>query len=145
MKFNWGTGIVIFFLFFATSMILAVVATTRHPPQLMKPDYYALDLSYQERMDKKQNTASLATLPEVRFDAATNAVLVKMPAGMTAQSGTVNCYRSSTTHDDLSTPFGKVTALSIPADKFAVGRWHVELDWTATDGEKYFWETAVIK
>ncbi len=144
MKFNWGTGIVIFFILFATSMTLAVVATTRHPPQLMKKDYYALDLSYQERMDKKQNTANLATPPAARFDATGSTIQVSMPAGMTAQNGTVNCYRSSTAHDDISTPFGNVTALSIPADKFAPGRWHVELDWTATDGKKYFWETAVI-
>lgn len=63
---NWGTGIVIFFVFFALSMISLVVATTRHPPQLVQKDYYALDLNYQAHLEKKQNMATLGTQPQVR-------------------------------------------------------------------------------
>ena len=144
MTFNWGTGIVIFFILFAVSMTLAVVATTRHPPQLMQKDYYALDLNYQARLDKKQNAATLATPPTMHFDATGSSIQVQLPAGMTAQSGTVHCYRSATTQEDLTTPFANVAALRIPADGFTPGRWHVELDWTA-DGKPYFWETVLIK
>ncbi len=144
MKFNWGTGIVIFFLLFATSMTLAVVATTRHPPQLMQSDYYALDLAYQERLEKKLNAAGLAVPPTITFDAAKKALLVQLPAGMPAQSGTVHCYRSATTRDDLSTPFTHVSEIRIAANDFLPGRWHVELDWVA-EGKKYFWETVLVK
>lgn len=144
MKFNWGTGVTLFFIFFATCMTLAVVATTRHPPQLMQKDYYALDLNYQARLDKKQNAAGLAVPPTVRFDATDQSIRVQLPAGMAAQSGNVHCYRSATTQEDLIIPFANVTALSIPADGFTPGRWHVELDWQA-DGKPYFWETTLTK
>lgn len=142
MKFNWGTGIVIFFLFFATSMILAVVATTRHPPQLMQHDYYALDLNYQDRLEKKQNAVALLVPPTVVFQTAGNVLLVRLPAGMIAQNGTVHCYRSATTQDDLSTSFENTAELSIQAAGLQFGRWHIELDWVA-DGKKYFWETVL--
>ena len=141
---NWGTGIVIFFSFFAISMVSLVVATAKHPPQMVQKDYYALDLNYQERLDKKQNTAALTARPQVRFDAAAQVVRVNFPEGMTAQSGTAKCYRSSTTREDFSTAIENTSVLEIPATGLTPGRWHVELDWTAADGKSYFWETAVV-
>lgn len=144
MKFNWGTGIIIFFSFFAISMVSLVVATARHPPQMVQKDYYALDLNYQERLEKKQNTATLATMPQVSFDAAAQVVRVKFPEGMTAQSGTAKCYRSATTHDDVSVKIENATSVDVPAETFAAGRWHIELDWVAADGKKYFWETTTF-
>ncbi len=144
MKFNWGTGIVIFFIFFAASMTFAVVATTRHPPQLMQKDYYALDLNYQERLEQKQNTAALVTAPTARFDAASKMIQVKFPEGITAQTGTAKCYRSATTKDDFTTKIENATALEIPTGSLASGRWHVELDWESAEGKKFFWDTALL-
>ena len=145
MKFNWGTGVTLFFIFFAVSMISAVVATTRHSPQLVQKDYYALDLNYQERLDKKQQTATLAEMPNVHFDAAKQKIQVTFPEGMIAKSGFAKCYRSATTRDDFSTKFEHVSVLDIPADQLQSGRWHIELDWETADGKKYFWETAFIR
>ncbi len=144
MKFNWGTGIVIFFIFFAVSMISLVVATTRYPPQLVQKDYYSLDLNYQERLEKKQNTATLTAAPLVHFDATAKKIKVKFPEGMTAQTGTAKCYRSATTREDFLTKIENATTLEIPTEGLTAGRWHVELDWETTDGKKYFWETAFV-
>ncbi len=144
MKFNWGTGIVIFFIFFAVSMISLVVATSRYPPQLVQKDYYALDLNYQERLEKKQNAAALPLAPQVFFEAATKKIQVKFPEGMIAQTGTAKCYRSATNKEDFSAPMVNISMLGIPADGFTAGRWHVELDWVAADGKGYFWETAIV-
>ena len=144
MKFNWGTGIVIFFSFFAISMVSLVVATAKHPPQMVQKDYYALDLNYQAHLEKKQHTAALASLPELRFDAEAQLLRIKFPEGMTAVSGTAKCYRSATTRDDFSTKIENATGLDIPAAGLVPGRWHVELDWVAADGKPYFWETAVV-
>jgi len=144
MKFNWGTGIALFFTFFAASMVFAVVRSTYHKPQLMQQDYYALDLDYQARLEKKQHTAALAVLPGVSFVAGSNSIQVKFPAGMTAASGTAKCYRSVTTRDDFSIDISNATSLDIPAATLPTGRWHVELDWKTADGMPYFYETAII-
>lgn len=144
MTFNWGTGILIFFILFAVSMTTAVIATTKHPPQMVQKDYYALDLNYQDRLEKKQNAAALPAGPDVHFDAQQKAIAVKFPEGMTAQNGTAKCYRSVTANDDISTKIENAASLDIPANGFAAGRWHVELDWQTPDGKKYYWETAVV-
>lgn len=141
MNFNWGTGIVIFFSFFAISMVSLVVATAKHPPQMVQKDYYALDLNYQAHLEKKQNAASLNMQPEVSFDAATQVVQVSLPEGMVAQSGTAKCYRSATTRDDVVVKIENAASAAISAEKFPAGRWHAELDWTDADGKNYFWET----
>lgn len=144
MKFTWGTGITLFFLFFAVSMVSAVVATTKHPPQLVQKDYYALDLNYQEHLEKKQNAAALAAPPEVQFESTTQTIRITFPEGMIAAQGSANCYRSVTTRDDVSTAMENVSSLEIPAADFAPGRWHVALDWQTPDGKKYFRESAVM-
>ncbi len=145
MKFNWGTGITIFFIIFAASMITLVVATARHPPQMMQKDYYALDLNYQAHLEKKQNTANLQTLPNAQFVASQNTVQVKFPEGMIATSGTVKCYRSATTKEDILVPLNNIATLDIPGQSLTSGRWHLEADWQDQHGTPYFWESTFIK
>ena len=142
---NWGTGIVIFFTLFAISMISAVVATTRHAPQMVQKDYYALDLNYQAHLEKKQNTAALAAAPQVRYEREQQSIRIAFPEGMVAKSGTAKCFRSVTTQDDVVTKIENTALLSIPADQFASGRWHLELDWEDASGKPYFWETTFDK
>lgn len=141
---NWGTGIVIFFSFFAISMVTAVVATTKHPPQMVQKDYYNLDLNYQAHLEKKQHTAALSVLPAARFDEAAKAVVFQLPEGMVAQSGAVKYYRSATTRDDVVLPLEQANSATLPAEGLPAGRWHIEADWVAADGTPYFWENTFI-
>jgi nitrogen fixation protein FixH len=142
---NWGTGIIIFFSLFAISMISAVVATTRHAPQLVQKDYYALDINYQQHLEKKQNASNLSSEPQVRLDRETNILQITFPEGMTARSGNAKCYRSITTQDDVNTKIENVQTLNVPTDQFSAGRWHVELDWEDALGKPYFWQTTFSK
>lgn len=140
---NWGTGIVIFFSFFAISMVTAVVATTRHAPQMVQKDYYNLDLNYQAHLEKKQNTASLPVLPSAKYEATTGSLEFQLPEGMTAQTGSIKCYRSATAREDILVKLEQTNRLSIPAQDFTAGRWHLEADWVDQAGKTYFWETAL--
>jgi nitrogen fixation protein FixH len=143
MKFNWGTGIALFYSIFMLTMVAtAVVASRNHDPGLVAKNYYDLDLNYQAHLEKKQNTATLAALPKVRHDASLNAISIQFPSEMKA-IGTAKLYRSATTKDDFSAKIENTNALEIPAANLASGRWHVELDWEA-NGKKYFWETAIF-
>lgn len=143
MKFNWGTGIALFFIFFAVSMIAAVMATTKHPPQMVQKDYYALDLNYQERLERKQHTAELTAPPSILVDSESSIIRVKFPEGMSAQNGAAKCYRSASTRDDFTVKIENTAQLDIPADKLPKGRWHIELEWEDAAGKKYFWEQAI--
>lgn len=138
MKFNWGSGIFIFFSFFVVSMVYAVISTTKHAPQMVQKDYYALDMNYQERLERKQNVAGLSAIPQVSFDAGSQKIRVHFPE--IALSGTAKCFRPATTRDDFSTKIENTTLLDIPAEGLATGRWHVELEWENEAGKKFFWE-----
>lgn len=143
MKFNWGTGVAIFLALFASSMIFAVVSTTKYPPQLVQKDYYTLDMNYQARLEQKQNTAKLASAPKVQYVKSDKSIQVDFPEGMMAAQGTVKCYRSATTKDDFTTTFAEKNTVYVPAEALQSGRWHVELEWES-DGKQYFWETALF-
>ncbi len=142
---NWGTGIIIFFSFFAISMVTAVIATTRHPPQMVQKDYYALDLNYQAHLEKKQRAATLAVAPAVHYVSEKEQVEVTFPQDMQIRDGQIKCYRAATTKDDMTIAMSNAINYTIPAATLANGRWRVDLDWTDMEGKSYFWETFFVK
>lgn len=142
MKFNWGTGIALFYGTFVLLMIGVVFASRQHNPGLVQKNYYDLDLNYQARLEKKQNAAGLTEQPRAQFNASEKTVSLHFPAGMIVAGGTAKLYRSSTTDDDFFVKIENTNAVEIPAGNLASGRWHVELDWEA-GGKTYFWETTV--
>lgn len=143
MKFNWGTGIALVFITFAVGMIALVFASRQHDPGLMQKDYYALDLNYQDRLERKQNAAKMPVPPQVRVEAAAQALTIQFPEGMENAIGTAKLYRSSTVKDDFLVKIENVQAVQVATEKMTAGRWHVELEWEAA-GKLYFWETAIV-
>jgi nitrogen fixation protein FixH len=143
MKFNWGTGVALAFSIFAVGMVLLVIAARQHDPGLMQEDYYALDLNYQDRLDRSQNTASLATQLQLTINSVDKSLSIQFPAGMERSLGTAKFYRSTTIKDDFLVKFDNGQPLQVSTSTMAPGRWHVELEWTVV-GEKYFWETAFV-
>lgn len=144
MKFNWGNGIALVYGLFALTMIFTVIRTRSYDPGLVQNDYYNLDLNYQERLEKKQNTARLPEGIQVRFDAVAQVVRVQFPVAAGAPIGSVKCYRSMTVKDDmlLEVNANSDGQMVIPADRMASGLWHLEVDWQA-GGTKYFQEATV--
>jgi hypothetical protein len=145
MQLNWGTGIALAYTAFVGLMVFAVVSATKSDPGLLRKDYYQLDLDYQEHMDKKVNAAGLSADPVVRFDAGSRQLKVQWPPNAPFREGRVNMYRLSDDRAELRAAFPAPVdgVSSLAADKLASGRWHVELDWTDTDGKAYFTTTKI--
>ncbi len=143
MKFNWGTGIALVYGTFAVGMIALVFASRQHDPGLMQKDYYALDLNYQDRLDRKQNAAALTTPPQVLVTNADKSLAIQFPPGMESALGAAKFYRSTTVNDDFSVKIESGQALQVATGNMMTGRWHVEMEWEAA-GKKYFWETAFV-
>ena len=143
MKFNWGTGIALVFTTFAVGMIALVFASRQHDPGLMQKDYYALDLNYQDRLDRKQNAANLPIPPQVQVGTADKSLTIQFPEGMDNAIGTAKFYRSSTVKDDFLVKIENEQTVQVATDKMAAGRWHVALEWEAA-GKPYFWETTFV-
>jgi nitrogen fixation protein FixH len=145
MKFNWGTGIALVYGTFALSMIGLVIASRQHNPGLVQNDYYNLDIHYQAHIDKKQNTAQLAILPQAAFNASSKTVEIRFPEGMQVTGGAAKFYRSSTVNDDFTRQLESLTngTLEVAGSQFHSGQWHVELDWQA-NGKSYFYESTFM-
>lgn len=141
MKFNWGTGIALVYLIFAGGMIGMVFASRKYDPGLVQNDYYNLDLNYQDRLDRKNNTAALPEQPKLVESGANKTVTIQLPAGMGDAQGNAKYYRSATVQDDFTLKFDNGQAPNISTEKLASGRWHVEMEWEAA-GKKYFWESS---
>ena len=59
MKFNWGTGITIFFLSFVVFMLFMAYKCFQTDFDLVTEDYYAKELVYQETIKKLNNEKNL--------------------------------------------------------------------------------------
>ena len=143
MKFNWGTGLALFYAAFAVVMVGAVMASRKYDPGLVQTDYYALDLNYQDRLERKQNATALPLSPAIVNNSADKSMAVKWPEGMENAQGKAKFFRSSTVRDDFYVDFSAEHPLQVSTEKMMPGRWHVEMEWEA-GGKKYFWESTFI-
>ncbi|HNE28216.1 MAG TPA: FixH family protein [Saprospiraceae bacterium] len=144
MKISWGTGIALVYAAFALSMVAMVLVSRQYDPRLVQKDYYALDLNYQERLERKQNAAALPQDLEVSFDQQNKVVVFKFPVAAGKPAGSVKFSQAAAGNDDFNTDVSADVdgIMQVPADKLPQGRWHVEVIWDA-NGSKYYKETVV--
>jgi hypothetical protein len=144
MNINWGTGIAIFFSVFALGMTGMVMASRKYPPNMVQKNYYDLDLNYQDRLDRKQNPATLATKPVVQYDPAAQVFRIVFPENMIAAQGTAKFYQLSTDAYDFTTKIENTAVAEVPAQSLTGGRWHTDIEWESA-GKKYYYETSFSK
>lgn len=144
MKFNWGTGITIFFLSFVVLMLFMAYKCFQTDFDLVTEDYYAKELVYQETIKKLNNEKNL----DISFfiKKSENGVSIEFPkdqaiAGIT---GTVQFFRSSDKELDkyfqlANNPEG---TYFFKAENFQKGIYKVLVDWQS--GETSYYKEEVI-
>ena len=145
MKFNWGTGIFIFYSIFACSLIFIVYKSTRYDHSLVVEDYYAKDLAYQGRYDKMQNSRHLSEKLHVSYIAQSNQVRLHFPDSLADNfKGKLLFYRADNKKEDWLIPISTDADndMIIDVSKLTRGRWKVQVDWKANDKE--FYDEAVV-
>jgi len=138
MKINWGTGIFIFYSCFAMSLFFQVYKSTQYDHHLVVEDYYAKDLAYQSTFDKLKNSMSLKTPLTIEHQQPIQQVDLAFPKDFKVVAGSILLYRASDKKADIRLPI-KVDAhnnMTINIETLQMGRWKVEVDWTA-DGTAY--------
>jgi nitrogen fixation protein FixH len=139
MKFNWGTGIFLFYGLFAAMLVFQVIKSTQYDHSLVVEEYYAEDLAYQEKYDKIQNSMDLEEPMTFNYEEESGLLILSFPFSGEAVAGKVLFYRPSTSRLDVELPL-KVDAsgqMVIPTMHLPQGRWTVEVDWSAMDTEYY--------
>ncbi len=139
MKFNWGSGIAIFYTSFALFMVFMVVKSTSYDHSLVVEDYYAKDLAYQEQYDKIKNSQDLQEGLIIKNNGSDRTVELTFPEGMKDIVGRVQFYRPSGKDHDF---FVKIDhpengKMLIPVEKAISGQWTVKVDWNG-DGKAFY-------
>jgi hypothetical protein len=147
IKFNWGTGIFLVLALFIVAIIAFYLYITNLDIHLVEKNYYEKELSYQERIDRLNNTASLpgkiTILNEPGF------IALKFPALEPGNNpeGSVLFYRPSNPDKDFMVPLQLNDSLQQAFDvsKIEKGRWIIKLDWKMGGKEYYFEESVFIE
>ena len=140
MKFNWGTGIAIFYTLFAAFIFTMVYKSRSVNHSLVSKEYYADDLKYQQHYVKLVNTRSLATQPKL-VKQANKTIAVQFPPQFKSLNGELWVFSPITDHLDRKVPI-KVNADQLqilPTEKLPSGRYKLKIDWQG-DGKDYFSE-----
>jgi len=142
-KFNWGTGIAIFYISFVIAMLFFVFWTTGNNRDLVTDDYYAEELVYQDVIDSKARAEEL--VGKVEINSEKGRIEIRLPEGMTDKfiKGELFLYRQADKRMDTRLQFeGQKIDYSFQSERIVIGKWTVKLSWTS-DGKDYYYEDKI--
>ena len=147
-RFNvWPISIIAFFTVAILGCGTFITFCSRHPADLISPNYYEEEVRYQGQIDRIQHTRERAPLASVAYDSASKRIRVSLPANRTAAkpAGEIQLYRPSAMNLDRSVkleldPMG---VQAIDAASLLPGLWKVRVSWTA-DNRQFFIEERII-
>lgn len=145
MKFNWGTGIAIFYTLFVLVLVFAVIKSTTVDHSLVMEDYYQKDLEYQSHIDKEVNAQGLETDLQIGYSDTDRLIRFQFPLELGSASGTILFFRPSDKAFDFEVAIqpNETGEQVVPADKMLPGLWKVKVDWSA-GGTAYYKEDTII-
>lgn len=145
MKFNWGTGIFLFYTIFAISLFYQVYSSTKYSNDLVEENYYAKDIAYQSRYERIENSQALDQPMEINYLAEQKRIDLIFPTGIEQPTGKVRLYRADDEKKDLLLPVeidGERT-MPLNASSLTPGMWKIEVEWDM-DGTEFFDSKAVF-
>jgi FixH len=133
MKWNFGTGIAVVYSIFALSMLTAAIRSTHYDVGLVKKDYYADDLNYQQHFNKIQNEKSSAERLKIERDTEGTCLILRFPQNQPSPTGTVTLFRPSKVGIDemLVIKTDAEYGMHIPVKTLMRGAWKIQIDWMA--------------
>ncbi|MFM8450624.1 MAG: FixH family protein [Haliscomenobacter sp.] len=139
MKFNWGTGIALFYGTFVVVLLYFVFKSTGQDNSLVSEEYYAEDLSYQKHYDKLRNAQALEKDLDISAPANSGKVVLQFPDNLGAVTGQIQFFCPSDSKQDFTVPVQTDTsyAQSVPNTSLKKGMWRVKVNWSAGETEYY--------
>ncbi|AEE47920.1 FixH family protein [Haliscomenobacter hydrossis] len=145
MKFNWGTGIAVFYSLFVITMVYSVYRSTQFDNSLVSDQYYADDLKYQERFDKLSNAQSLKQDLEIQTAESGSQVELFFPGELGRVHGEIHFFCPSDQGSDFKVNIAPNLnhRQVISTSGLKSGLWRVKVDWS--DGKKAYYKEEVIQ
>lgn len=137
MKFNWGTGILIFLIVFLLACAGFIWFAFQQDVNLVHKDYYEKGVDYSEQM--KVNERSQPYVNAIQTQLINNFLEVEFDESLVAKidSGSVLMYRPSNSKNDIYLPLDfSENKINIPKENLISGRYILKLYWYS-EGLKY--------
>jgi hypothetical protein len=144
MKFNWGTGIVIFIILFVSGMGVMVYISVKQDINLVHEDYYPKGIAHEEMIQKARNTYALDGEMKVTFTSEIIEIAFPMDFRYNEVAGNIVFYRPSSHNDDkvyeIQLTDSGIQTFSTEGMK--KGKYVVQIEWEH-EGTNYYFEKAI--
>ena len=144
MKFNWGTGILIFLILFLLAAGLFIGFAMRQEVSLVHEDYYEKGVDHSQQMLVEARSAQYQNDIGTEFLNGALQVVIKSSLASEMDSALFHLYRPSDSKYDIQSSFeASGNPLIIPGDELISGRYILKVYWVL-DGLKYEVDQAVF-
>ena len=137
MKFNWGHGLLVFFIIYVGIIVAVLFKSFTVDHYLVAEDYYAQDLAYQEHLDKvsnlKNSDRSVVLLEQ------DDQYEILFSGGSGKEKGELVAYTPLDPALDKTFQFDRSdkSEVIIPNEKLTAGRWIFKISWEDQDQDFY--------
>jgi hypothetical protein len=137
MKFNWGTGILVFLILFLSAATVFIIFAMRQDVNLVDEDYYEKGVEYSAQMEVDARSAAYIDSIRTYIEDGSFVVAFERPLAFNIDSGSVLMFRPSNSSLDVNMTFGPAgRSLKIPKSDLISGRYILKLSWYM-EGLKY--------
>lgn len=146
-SFNpWPVALVGFLGVFLCLVIAFGIFASRNSLELVKRDYYADEIQYQQQIDRLARARQLGSAVSLTLDGARNRLVLQLPAAHAKAEGNILLYRPSDSKQDQQTAIAlNAQGLQeLNTQGLATGKWRVKVFWKV-DGLEYSLEKVVEK
>jgi nitrogen fixation protein FixH len=142
----WPYALIAAFALFISGVVSFIVFAVRQPTDLVRPDYYAQEIKYQEQIDRVKRTALAAEGIRLELAPGGRELRLSLPAGHTAAftAGTLSLYRPSDARQDRNFALQPLAdgSQAVVLTGLEPGLWRARMQWTS-GGVEYFHEQSV--
>ena len=139
-NFNWGHGLMLFFIFYIATLVFVLGKSMTQKHNLVMDDYYAHDIEYQETYNKTANAINKGKEVQVEYSLEEKKLIVIFNDLLT-KKGEIILYNPADKFKDRVLPFeiSKGREVSLPVNYITSGRWKVKINWDS-EGDAFYIE-----
>jgi hypothetical protein len=141
----WPIAITIYFTIVIIAIAIFATWAVRQNMDLVRKDYYAQELQFQQQIDRANRTRQLQRTAQISFDDATHSIRIALRETSSETRGFVQLYRPSDAsldqHVKLSLNVDGVQ--KIDGAKLKSGLWKVRVTWKTSDVD-FFAESSIV-
>ncbi|RLD66749.1 MAG: hypothetical protein DRI98_13230 [Bacteroidetes bacterium] len=132
MKFNWGTGILIFLILFLLACGLFIGFAMRQEVSLVHKDYYEKGVDHSQQMNVEARSAQYKNAIGTQLNQGVLQIDIEQALAAKMDSARFHLYRPSDSKYDIQQTFdASQSPLIIPGEELIPGRYILKVYWSS--------------